>query len=268
MIEVLMILTLEILVLTFGMLFELFPGTKYRMHKPQIQLISSVIICTICAAILSVMLLFPEEINAGNDYANLDMMKPFIVLAVIFLFASIYKYTDMKKSSYELECISLSKEDYTLVHDFDLTLGNYMYMPNVQRTAKCEGFIIVFTSVMPANEIDADFICRKFSEEQYECITIREKELNIKNIIKRGSSLLLFLLCIVDVAFFVLSGHQFSNTAIGETVYEVFTNLLMVLFGLAFIKTFIGVNSLIRVIFEVLGLVMIIVGVVSLVGLF
>ena len=126
-----------------------------------------------------------------------------MMYALIFA-SSVYKYVVFRKNDGNNRVsIELRKEDYTLKKDFDLVLGDYIYMPNVQSYCEFEDGIILFTATAPEKNMDAEFVCKKVKDRVYECVyfdSVNESDFRISG---KVLTIIAFILAAVDVILMV-----------------------------------------------------------------
>lgn len=202
------ILGCELIILLFGFVFSVYPGKKYRLKIPKIQLEMSIlaIIPFILICILSY--IYPDQIN--NSYFRFEISKAQLVVPSLIVFCSIYKYKSMNLQ----ECIiSLKSTDYQLHNEFNMNLDNVPYMPNVKSFANYSDGVIVFSANRPVEPIDADFICKEIGPNIYDCssyIKHKKEKMNFKRLIRKINTIGVF--CAMIVAPFLIVFSDYLNT--------------------------------------------------------
>ncbi|SDB39868.1 hypothetical protein SAMN02910298_01941 [Pseudobutyrivibrio sp. YE44] len=264
--EIFAILVFEILIFTFAVLFEVFPGNKYKVHKHEIQLLNAIIMMVTATIIVTISKVFPEALIEKNILLQTDVILPFWGIFGIIFLCSVYKYLDVKKNSGNICLFELKKYEYKLQTKFDLTIGDYVYMPNVSCVADCGSFIIVFSTVRPATEVDAFFICKQIKDNQFECITFKEdvSEFHIRKVMASIGTWMMLLLSMIESVLMILIGHRFVDKEINMVIQRLSGFIGLMILGLLCIILFKNVQGVIKYLFVTFGVVILILSCVRL----
>lgn len=259
-IYVLSILAFDSAVLVFAFLFNVIPGRWYvwRIEKIQLMLASFSLVTNIVGSVIAI-IYDSYLLNIGSLYTY-DFHTTVGGFYVILLFCSIYKYISFVKREKKepRKYIELRDTDYKLTSELNFTLGNQIYMPNVQTYAVTKDEVILFSGARPEKEINAGFICNKLGDKVYECISYcpLEKKHTKKSVINRIHSfsiVFVFMLLPVVVAYLDICKRETGNV---NNLYKLFEST--VCFGLGSIgcKLFSGTKGFGKYLY-ILGMIMI-----------
>ncbi len=262
MIELIIGLVMESIVVLFMLLFGVIQSNTFKVKEHVIQLIMSTIMF---AAVLSLGIIGLIDRNFfvnNNSIVDLELLKAFLVLIGIIFIGSIYKYYDRKKNANSIDTYILKKEDYKLKWDFDIPVENLM-VARVQALAEWGENIIVFSSVVPTEEIDGSFVLREIKPRVYECLqySSEEKEIGIMTRISNMLSWALSITSMIAVALFVATLHDFDSNEVNEFFEYLLKPFFGISFGLLSIKIFQNVGGLAGILFKLFGLLLIVVGI-------
>ncbi|SDB39982.1 hypothetical protein SAMN02910298_01949 [Pseudobutyrivibrio sp. YE44] len=148
-----------------------------------------------------------------------------------------------------------------------LLKDSYIYMPNVKRFAVCDNCIIVFSTVGPTSEVDAEFVCRKISDNQYECISFYEKSesKSLVSIISATMGYLIFFIAILEAMLITIIGHIFEDESFHLFTIKLCGGSGIILLGLICIKLFSRTRGFIKFLFVPFGALMIFVGLMKII---
>ncbi|SDB39971.1 hypothetical protein SAMN02910298_01948 [Pseudobutyrivibrio sp. YE44] len=96
-IEISVILSMELFVIMLAMLFDMLPGNRYKMHKPQIQILMAIAMFVLGVINLFVVTVQPDIIIAENTDVSAELLRLYLGFYGIVLACSIFKYVDYKK---------------------------------------------------------------------------------------------------------------------------------------------------------------------------
>lgn len=153
-------------------------GRWYRFRLPLIQfvLLSISFFGTLVLLILS--LILKEKELGIRTFFDPEGLGILLFFYGCFYLASIINFTAYRKEikNNPLEILDLKKDEYQIIREFEPTLGDYVYLPNVGVYAKSGEKIILFPGACPVEEVDASFLCQKYEENVYGCYSYFEKE--------------------------------------------------------------------------------------------
>ena len=269
-VEAIMITSLEIIILMFVIVLELFPGNSYKNYKYNFQLGLSVSAFILGLVAYIIAAIIPNYVLEVNRLLSPDTLKGFVALYTIFLVGSVYRYYDIKKSNEKFLTIQLKKEEYTFSADFNLLLGDSLvYMPNISKCAVTKDKTIIFTSVAPEEEIDANFLCKPIGENTYECVSIDKMDNhNSRSVISYVSALIIAFIAVIDSFLLIIGFHNFDNSETNTVILNIFGELGLVFIGGVAIKLFKNVEGITKYIFIIFGCFMIIIGIANLLIMF
>ncbi|WP_026653207.1 hypothetical protein [Butyrivibrio proteoclasticus] len=241
MFEVLLFISFEILVSMFAMLFELFPGTKYKIYKHVIQLYMNIAMLVLLGIDALMCVFDGENLRNINIFAEKEMLELMAFLYGLFMFCSIYKYVDMKKNSGQIEIIELKAGQYHIERPIEST-GKHL---SVKRLAICDGFTIIFSSVMPSGDGDVRLVCKRIDDTNYECLTMEEDVdfLEPAAFIAKIGSYLLYILYSLTAAFIVLTCHYTNDVELSTFYSDMLGSVFILAFGISLIKLFKGTKG-------------------------
>ena len=261
MIELIIGLVMESIVVLFMLLFGVIQSNTFKVKEHVIQLIMSTIMF---AAVLSLGIIGLIDRNFfvnNNSIVDLELLKAFLVLIGIIFIGSIYKYYDRKKNANSIDTYILKKEDYKLKWDFDIPVENLM-VARVQALAEWGENIIVFSSVVPTEEIDGSFVLREIKPRVYECLqySSEENEIGIKTRISNILSWILSIEIMISFALLALILHVFNSNEVNEFFLYLFKPFALMSFGLSCFKLFQNVEGIFGIVFKLFGLFIAFVG--------
>jgi hypothetical protein len=262
------IIVWELFVFLMAMLFGLFNLRVLKTKKVEIQLgisILSAIVMAINYVVAKIYEITVHRYDSYNEipwYEETGLIKIYLIIFLLILGASIYKYINYKKGA-GVEDVFLKKDEYVLHKDFDLTLNDYIYLPNVKKYAIYGDNVIVFSSEAPDVEVDATFILKKLDEKVYECIAYesRETQVSLLYIFNCITSWTIIIAASIGVVVFHLMLGEYLNTPLGDSLEVLAGSLVMYIFGMISIKLIKGTKGIISIIELVVGVLAIAAGV-------
>ncbi|SFU79007.1 hypothetical protein [Butyrivibrio sp. M55] len=243
-VTVLMIIAWELMVIMFAYIYHVIPLKKHSENNPKILLPLSA-----CSVIAGLVALFYVKTNYSSGIFNASywneanirifMFIPFLWFAMV-LFGLFYRKSHVLPKE---ETIFLKAEEYKIVKDFDLLMGDYMYMPNVKSYCEFRGGKILFSISAPEHEVDCAFTCRMVKEGIYECMSyeIVNKDIRVK--IVQIMNIVFCILIAVDLALAMLWLSQAPELNI-DLIGRVISSLSISLFGIAGLKLYKGAKGI------------------------
>ena len=243
-VTILTIIACELVVLMFAFILHVIPLKNYTEKMSKIQLSLSIV-----ATLLGVFVYFYLKTNYSSGV--FDKSKWDTELAKLFIFgycwclvASSLRFFYEKKAEYTEETFRLMADEYKIVKEFNLTMGDYMYMPNVKAYCEFGKGIMVFTGRMPEHEVDGVFKCRMLKDGIYECLSYEVatndyKKISLSNIIIS----VLFVLLAIDVALLIIWISQIPGFNMGGIAHFV-KSLSFFLFGAALFNLYKGAKGI------------------------
>lgn len=251
MFEIILFISFEILISMFAMLFELFPGTKYKLHKHVIQLYMSIAMMVLIVINALMVIIDNGSLEDITIFGTMDILKYIIILDAMVLAGSIYKYMDMKKNGEQIEIIELKQGQYHLEKPVE-TAGKHLY---VKRLAICDGFTITFSTVNPTGEGNLRLVCKRIDDTNYECLTLEEDVdlLDITSFIAKAGSYLLYILYSLTALFIILVCHVTEDATLSTFYGDMLGSVFILAFGISIIKLFKGTKGCSKIFFLLFG---------------
>ncbi|WP_034500936.1 hypothetical protein, partial [Butyrivibrio hungatei] len=167
-----MIIAWELIVIMFAYIYHIIPLKNYSENIPKIMLLLSA--CSVIAGLVALFYLKTHYSLGIFNASKWDESTITIVMGIPFLFFLIALFGNIYRKNHVLpkeETFFLKAEEYKIVKDFDLMMGDYMYMPNVKSYCEFSGGKIMFSANVPVHEADCAFTCRKVKDGIYECLS-------------------------------------------------------------------------------------------------
>ena len=263
-VTVLMIIAWELIVIMFAYIYHIIPLKNYSENIPKIQLFFSA-----CSVITGLVALFYVKTYYSSGIFNAskwDETGIKIILIIPFLSFAVALFGNFYRKSHVLpkeETIFLKAEEYQIVKDFDLMMGDYMYMPNVKSYCEFSGGKILFPINVPEHEVDCAFTCRMVKDGIYECFEYKALSgENNKLSFSRIKQIIIWSLGAVDVVLIGIWLSQDPKMHI-DVVSHFMPGLSLSLFGTMLIELLKGTKGLFSKIMIAFSISFILVGILS-----
>ena len=243
-VTVLMIIAWELIVIMFAYIYHIIPLKNYSENIPKIQLFFSA-----CSVITGLVALFYVKTNYSSGIFNASKWNETsikIVLFIPFLWFAMVLFGLFYRKSHVLpkeETIFLKAEEYKIVKDFDLLMGDYMYMPNVKSYCEFSGGKILFPINVPEHEVDCEFTCRMVKDGIYECLSYEIVNKDIRARAAQIMNIIFFILIAVDIALVMIWISQAPELNI-DLIGRVISSLSFSLSGIAGLKLYKGAKGI------------------------
>ena len=204
-VTIMTIIACELVVLMFAFAMHVIPLKEYVKKISKIQLFLSIV-----ATLLGVFVYFYLKTNYSSGIFskskwNTELAGLFVFGYCLCLVCSFFRFFSEKKDKYNEETFRLMADEYKIVKEFNFTMGDYIYMPNVKAYCEFGKGIMIFTGRMPEHEVDGVFKCRMVKDGIYECLSYEVLTNDYKKIIVSQISIsALFILLVIDVALFIM----------------------------------------------------------------
>ena len=257
----LMIIAWELTVIMFAYIYRVIPLKNQSENAPKITLLLSS--CSVIAGLVALFYLKTHYSLGIFNASKWDESTITIVMGIPFLFFLISLFGNIYRKSHVLpkeEIIFLKAEEYKIVKDFDLMMGDYMYMPNVKSYCEFSGGKIVFPISVPTHETDCAFTCRKVKDGIYECLSFEmssdaDRKIDFSRIFK----IVFCVLAAIDVALVMIWISQLYLDVISRWV----KGLSVSLFGVALFNLYKGAKGLLAKLMFGFSIMVIILGIAS-----
>ena len=243
-VTVLMIIAWELIVIMFAYIYHIIPLKNYSENIPKIMLLLSA-----CSVIAGLFALFYVKTNYSSgifDASKWDETGITIILIIPFLSFAVALFGNFYRKSHVLpkeETIFLKAEEYQIVKDFDLMMGDYMYMPNVKSYCEFSGGKILFPINVPEHEVDCAFTCRMVKDGIYECMSYEIVNKDIRVRIAQIMNIVFCILIAVDIAMVMIWISQAPELDI-DLIGRVISSLSFSLSGIAGLKLYKGAKGI------------------------
>ncbi len=191
------IISFEAFVLAFAFIFQSLPGNWYKDKIAFIQLIlmSTAFFTGLYTFVISGLL--ADEISSLNSAYHQDGMGIFLFLYSLFFFLSIYRYYVYKKGIKDIVSVEIqvTADEYTVMKEVDLMLGETMYFPNVKAYAQYQDSVIMFSGTVPDNGRALKLYCYQLEDKLYACYAFEEldKKFSLRKAFSAFVTLCVFL---------------------------------------------------------------------------
>ena len=256
-----MIIAWWLIVAFFAFATRIIPLKNYSENISKLQIVLSS-----CSVILGVFAFFYIKTNYSSGIFGESKWDEEGVALMLFLFslcliASLLRFFfDGKVKNNKIETFELKAGEYRIVKEFDLTLGDYIYMPNVKSYCEFSGGKIVFTGNMPNREADGEFTCRMIKDGIYECLSYEmSSDANRKIDFSRIFKISFCVLVAIDLALAMLWISQLYLDVISKWVQ----GLSVSLFGAALFNLYKGAKGILAKAMLGFSILLIIVGISS-----
>jgi len=187
---ILFIASAEAIVLTFIVAFNFFyNGDQHRQDR--LQLIFSTLAAVPAFAALILLVVHPE--SAESIFAEKDFWKLYLLICVIVLICSRYKYNAGKKLN-NIVSIHAQASRYEIRDDISPVVNALPTLLSVKQYVKFDDKIIVLPTVSLQAPVDATFICQEIGPNLYECKKILKD--TRKGILSRISTVVVIALAV------------------------------------------------------------------------
>ena len=258
-----MIIAWELIVVMYAYILRVIPLKNYSRTITRVQIILSS-----CSVMLGVFAFFYVKINYnsgifyGSKWDETGLAIMLFLLFLCFLMSILRFFFNRNASQNSEKTFILKAGDYRIVKDFDLTMGDYLYMPNVKAYCEFDGGKIVFSGSVPAQDFDCNFTCRMVEDGIYECLLyeILNKDIRVRTaqIMRIG----FFILIAVDFALAMIWISQAPGLNI-DLIGRLTSLLWWSLFGIGGLKLFKGAKGIGAIVMKVTACLMIFVGILS-----
>ena len=258
-----MIIAWELVVIMFAYIYRVIPLKNQSENAPKIALLLSS-----CSVIAGLVALFYVKTNYSSgifdtsywNEANIKifMFIPFLWFAIV-LFGVFYRNSHVLPKE---EKIFLKAEEYKIVKDFDLLMGDYMYMPNVKSYCEFSGGKILFSINVPEHEVDCAFTCRMVKDGIYECLSYEIENKDIRARVAQIMQIVFVILIAVDLALAMLWLSQAPELNI-DLIGRVISSLSISLFGIAGLKLYKGAKGIMAKFMLGFSIILIIAGIAN-----
>ena len=241
-VTILMIMAWWIIILFFAFIIQLIPLKNYHKNITKVQIaLSSVSIILGLFAYFYIKNNYSTGMFNGSKWDE-GAARIFIgAFCWCFVGSLLRCYFDGKARRNKIETFILRAEEYKLVKQFDFTMGDYLYSPNVKSYCEFDRGIIAFTGGMPQKESDCRFTCRMIKDGIFECLSYEllsgeDNKLNFSKI----KQIIFFIFTAIDLALIVIWISQLYLDIVSNLV----EGLNYILFGSFCCNIFYGVKGI------------------------
>ena len=258
-----MIIAWELIVIMFAYIYHIIPLKNYSENIPKIMLFLSA-----CSVIAGLFALFYVKTNYSLgifDASKWDESSVTIILGIPFLCFVVTLFGNFYRKSHALpkeETIFLKADEYQIVKDFDLMMGDYMYMPNVKSYCEFSGGKIIFSISAPEHEVDCAFTCRMVKDGIYECLSYEIVNKDIRARAAQIMNIVFFILIAVDLALVMIWISQAPELNI-DLIGRLTSSLSISLFGIAGLKLYKGAKGIMAKFMLGFSIILIIAGIAN-----
>ncbi len=242
------VLAFMLMVLSFSYATLVLPGDWYKEKLPLIQLIlfALAFFLALFGYFLSGKLSL--ELANSNSLFQQEFLGILLILHTVFFFGSIYKYYRYRLSIRDgvLTVFELSGDEYSVEKEFHLMLDEKYYMANVKAYIKHQDSIIMLAGSVPEAGGRLRIYCNKIKDNLYECYAFTEldKKVSVKKAFYDFTTVCL-LLTAFSLPILLVHMDIVKNNGGNPADYgDLFTALLMFIFGVPTSRIFKGAKGI------------------------
>ena len=236
----------EFILLYYAFVLHISPLKDYTKNIAKVQLAFSSgavllgIVCYLCIINGN----YDSEKFYGSNW-DAELAIYFIIAYCFFFGLALVRFVGEKKiKTGKEEIFQLKAGDYKILKEFNLTMGDYMYMPNVKSYCEFEKGMILFTGQIPSGEVDCRFTCRMLKDGIYECLSYEVLSGKDKNdILYKISGIVFILLAAIDIVIFGIWLSQDTRFHM-DIISKLLKGLSLILFGSVSLKLYYGAKGI------------------------
>lgn len=255
------IIAWEMIVAMFAYIFRVIPLKNYSKNIAKVQIVlSSIAVILGLFVHFYVITNYDSGIFYGSKWDETGAADMLFLFGLCLVTSLLRFFFEWKAKNNKVETFNLKAGDYRIVKEFDLTMGEYLYMPNVKSYCEFSGGKIVFTGNMPNHEADGEFTCRMVKDGIYECLSYEmSSDAGRKIDFSRIFKSVFWILVAIDLALAMIWISQLYLDVVSKWV----KGLSVSLFGAALFDLYKGAKGILAKFMFGFSIILIIAGIIS-----